>query len=66
MTSPATPWKSGTEILRPISIPAMLETAIARKPTRANHLKAFFHCGKYCSTMPIEMPSGIRLATVST
>ncbi len=66
MTTPATPWKSGTAIFLSASMPPMLVTAIARKPTAANHLKYFFQAGKYSSARPIEMPSGIRLATVST
>ena len=44
----------------------MLVMAMARKPISANHLKAFFQEGKYSSAMPIEIPKGIRLATVKT
>ena len=66
MTSPATPWKSGTEIFRAIVIPKIAEMAIARNPNRANHLKGFLYCGKYCSTIPIEIPSGMSEATVNT
>ncbi|MBV6465312.1 MAG: hypothetical protein PGMFKBFP_00588 [Anaerolineales bacterium] len=65
-TSPAAPWKSGTAIFFSASIPPMLVMAIARMPMVTNHLKYFFHEGKYSSARPMEMPSGIRLATVST
>ena len=66
MTRPATLWNSGTTIFLSDSIPPKLVIAIARKPRAANHLKTFFQVGKYCSAMPIEIPSGIRLATVRT
>ena len=66
MTNPAPPWNKGTATFLSTVICPTLVMAMARKPISANHLYALFQEGKYCSAMPIDIPSGIRLEIVST